>query len=256
MTGSTQEDTKEKFNLNMYMAFSFVLAIFQLLIFSFPQLQSIIPEGWQIVPIFIIIGFLLQKTDKIHEELKPKASAVDLTNNIANIEKKIDQINNKQSGSLLVPGSAWNRGAELIDELEDGDIIFACNLVSWKSDYVKPYIEANKKALKNGVKIKRLYAFNEKNKELAEQQSNWVKDKSWKQNFERRMYEAGHPMLDYILATDSEEKPKWAVLWIYTPEEKDPILLYGFHIIDEKSLEGMKKDFDEKWNNNELTTEA
>lgn len=246
---SLQERIKDK----VYIILSVVFIAVQVFVTVFPQLKSILPEGWQMVAIFLMIWLMLDKTVKISDELKTKINTADISKQIEVIDKKMD---NKRSSSLLKPGTAWKTGGNLIKELVDGDIILACNLVSWNSHHVSGYINANKDALINRVKIKRLYADNKKNRELAKQQSEWIETKNCEGNFERKMYKKGRPMLDYILATDSGNKPKWAVLWIYTPEEKEPSLLFGFHIIDEKSLEEMKKDFDEKWNNSELATKA
>lgn len=236
----------------------FAVIAVRLIVFFFPQYKSTLPEGGQTVETFILL-LLLYKTVKISDKLQK--STVDIGNKINESDIKINEIDNKienkQSGCLLEDGDAWHKGADLIGELNEGDTILACNLVSWKPDQITKYEKANKKALKRKVNIKRLYADNPNNAGLAKRQSDWVKDTEFDKYFKRKMYEDGHQMLDYILAIDSGMKPKWAVLWIYMPEDKaEPNILFGFHIIDKKTLEGMMEDFNEKWNNKEFAKEA
>lgn len=195
-----------------------------------------------------------QQTSNIND-LNLKLSSIEnkQTDKIAGIAQKIDQI--KENGCLLEDGTAWHKGAEMIDTLKAGEMILASNLVSWNKDNVQDYITANKKALKNGIIIKRLYANTDENLELAKNQLKWIQCVESKQRLERKMYDSKEPMLDYILAIDQNNIPKWAVLWIYSPAWASSIV-HGFIIKDKNILEGIHTDFNNKWDHPQFTTQA
>lgn len=146
-------------------------------------------------------------------------------------------INTMQSTSLLGPGGPWFTGAELIKELGAGDVLLASTSVSWPLE-ATAYINANKFAMKNGLVVKRLYANDDYNNNLAIEQS------SWGRNLEGRVYSGKLPLLDYVLAIN-DGNPQWAVLWIYAPEKAT--LLYGLLIKDYRPLQSLKEDFYNKW---------
>ena len=168
---------------------------------------------------------------------------------LVEIDIKIDRI--EEQGRLLMLGTAWNEGAKLIGGLEKGDIILACNLVSWTLDSVDYYIYENREALKRGVIIKRLYADTIKNIILAQEQKKWGNGEEWEQNFKQILYDSRQPMIDHIIAIDKNNTPKWAVVWIYSPNHPST-KIPGFIIKDRNILNGLHKDFNTKWEDHNL----
>lgn len=150
-------------------------------------------------------------------------------------------ISNIQGTALLGPGSPWFHGAELVRELGAGDVLLASTMVPWPIESTD-YINANKEAMKKGLVVKRLYANDDYNKDLA------IKQFSWGPNLEGRIYMGKLPLMDYCLAIRRGQL-EWAMFWIYAPGK--PTLLYGLLIRDYHVLQSLKEDFDSKWMDSE-----